>query len=127
MNKSQITSFLIFTVILSASIYSLFSPDNNIKVLKQHFKNCNYDQAIQTADIIIKDPNTKKNDRTKAYIIKGISEFSTNQVLNSRLTFLDLLILDQNIRLNSKEVSPKIIVFFNELKHNFDVNNFFEN
>ena len=116
MKKSQLKSFIFFTIILSISIYSLFDSSDQMKDLQKYFQNCEYEKAIDLAEIILKNPNLDKSDKTHAYIIKGVSEFSSNQTLNARITFAELIMFDKNVRLSEKEVSPKIIEFFNDLK-----------
>ncbi len=123
MNKNQIKSFLFFTAILSISIYSLFIEDEPIKMMEKNFQNCNYQKTIELANDILQNPNLTKKERTETYILKGISEFSTNHVLEARVTFMELILFDNSITLNSKIVSPKIVLFFNELKNKTLVNN----
>jgi hypothetical protein len=116
MNNNKIKSFLIFTLILSVSIYSLFASNGQIDQLHSHFQNCEYKKAIELAEVILKNQSLTKSERTEIFIIKGVAEYSSKKFLDARLTFIELLILDGSITLNSKEVSPKIVDFFNELK-----------
>jgi hypothetical protein len=117
MNDNKIKSFLIFTLILSVSIYSLFASNGQIDQLQNHFQNCEYKKSIELAKIILKNHSLTKSERTDTFIIKGVAEFSSKKFLDARLTFIELLIFDGSITLNSKEVSPKIVDFFNELKY----------
>lgn len=116
MNKSHIRPFVLFTLILSVSIFSLFDSDNPLKLLHQHFHNCEYEKAITVAEILLRNSEVNIQNKSQIYIIKGVSEFSLNQLLNSRITFTELLLIDENVVLDSKLISPKIIKFFNELK-----------
>ena len=123
MKKNQIKSFLFFTAILTLSIYSLFIEDEPIKMMRTNFQNCNYEKTIELANSILNNPNLTKEERKETYILKGISEFSTNHVLEAKVTFMQLLVLDNSITLNSKVVSPKIVNFFKEIKNNISANN----
>ncbi len=117
MNKSKIKSFLSFTLILSVSIYSLFTSDGQIEQLRSHSQNCEFQKTIELAEVILKNQKTNKKERKEAFILKGIAEYSSNRYLDSRITFIELLLFDKNITLDSVEISPKIIEFFNELKN----------
>lgn len=123
MNKNQRATFIFFTFILSVSIYSLFDTDEPISQLKKYYKNCEYEKAIQLADRILKNPNIEKYDKSQSYIIKGVSEYSSNQFLNAKMTFMEYLLTDNNATIDEKEVSPKIVDFFNEIKSNLFKNN----
>lgn len=123
MKRDQIKSFIFFTIILIISIYSLFSTEDPVKEMKKNFQNCNYEKTIELANVTLQNPNLTKKEKTETYILKGISEFSTNHVLEARVTFMELILFDNSITLNSKVVSPKIVAFFNELKNKTLVNN----
>jgi hypothetical protein len=123
MKKNQIKSFVFFTIILTISIYSLFLEEDPIIRMKKNFQNCNYEKTIELANVTLQNPNLTKKEKTETYIIKGIAEFSTNHVLEARVTFMELILFDNSITLNSKVVSPKILAFFNELKNKTLVEN----
>ena len=91
--------------------------------MKKNFQNCNYEKTIELANVTLQNPNLTKKEKTETYIIKGIAEFSTNHVLEARVTFMELILFDNSITLNSKVVSPKILAFFNELKNKTLVEN----
>lgn len=116
MNTNKRSTFLFFTLILSISIYSLFDSDEPIEQLQNYYQNSEYEKSIKLAERILKDPNVSDDDRSKTYIIKGVSEFSSNQLLNARLTFMEYLLFNKSADIDSQNVSPKIIAFFNEIK-----------
>jgi len=118
MKKSQIQSFIIFTSLLLTSIYSLLTPEDPLYSLENHFTNCEYEQAIILAEKILKDPKLNRKDKLEIYIIKGVSEYSNKQVLDSKITFAELLHLNGSVSLDSREISPKIIEVFNNIKEN---------
>jgi hypothetical protein len=122
MKKNQIKSFLFFTAILTLSIYSLFVEDEPLKMMKKNFQDCNYEKTIELANSILQNPNLTKSEKTETYILKGISEFSTNHVLEARVTFMELILFDNNVTLNSKVVSPKIVEYFKGLKNKLVIN-----
>lgn len=120
MDKNQRSTFIFFTLILSISIYSLFDSDEPMEQLQNYYQNSEYEKSIKLAERILKNPNTTDNDKCKTYIIKGVSEFSSNQFLNARLTFMEFISFNKSANIDSQEVSPKIIAFFNEIKGNIN-------
>lgn len=122
MNSYQIKTFLLFTFMLTISLFSLFESDNPRKVMKKYYHNCEYEKAIEQANIILKEQNQSKKDIHDILIIKGVSEFSLNKFLDARITFTELLNLDHSIELDSMEISPKIVNFFENIKSSKFVN-----
>ena len=117
MERNKLETFFTFTIILMISIYSLFATSGKMVKLQNHFQKCEYQKTIELAEIILKDKNLNKNDRTEILIIKGVSEFSLNKIEPAKETFTELLLLNENITLDTRAVSPKIVEFFNELKN----------
>lgn len=122
MNKNQLKSFVLFSLVLAVSIFSLFTSEKSIEELQKHFKNFEFQLAIEHAEQLLKNSKLAPEDKVKVYIIKGVSEFSINRTLDSKITFAELIFFDQNINLDPKEISPKIISFFNDLKKQLDIN-----
>lgn len=122
MNSYQIKTFLLFTFMLTISLFSLFESDNPRKVMKKYYHNCEYEKAIEQANIILKEQNQSKKDIHDILIVKGVSEFSLNKFLDARITFMELLNLDYSIELDSMETSPKIVNFFENIKSSKFVN-----
>lgn len=122
MEQSKLKSFLVFTFILFLSIYFLVESGGQLLKLQNHFQNCEYQKAIDLADKILNEKNLDKSDQTEILIIKGISEFSSNQFTEAENTFNQLLSIDKNLSLESRSVSPKIVDFFNNLKKTSKVN-----
>ncbi|MCB0743309.1 MAG: hypothetical protein H6613_06120 [Ignavibacteriales bacterium] len=117
MERKKLETFFTFTIILMISIYSLFATSGKMVKLQNYFQNCEYQKAIELAEIILKDISLKGNDKTEILIIKGVSEFSLNKIAAAEETFTELLLLNENITLDTRAVSPKIVEFFNELKN----------
>jgi hypothetical protein len=118
MSNNKRSTFIFFTLILSISIYSLFDSDEPMEQLQKYYQNSEYEKSIKLAERILKNPNISDYDRSKTYIIKGVSEFSSNQFLNARLTFMEYIQFNESGIIDSQNVSPKIIAFFNEIKNN---------
>ncbi|MBI1931029.1 MAG: hypothetical protein HYS24_00645 [Ignavibacteriales bacterium] len=90
--------------------------------MKKYYHNCEYEKAIEQANIILKEQNQSKKDIQDILIVKGVSEFSLNKFLDARITFMELLNLDYSIELDSMEISPKIVNFFENIKSSKFVN-----
>ena len=123
MDKSKVHTFIIFSSILTISIYALFISDSELENLQKHYKNCEYEKSILLADEIIKNPRYGKIEKTESYKIKAISEFSTQRYLDSQITFTELLYFNENIQLSPEEISPKILNFFSEIRNSMNKSN----
>lgn len=123
MKKHQFKNFLFFTFILSVSIYSLFESQDPKELMKKYYQNCDYEKVIEQAKIILKNSNLSNKEKSETYLIKGIAEFSSNKFLDARFSFTEFLKLDKNSKLDSGEVSPKIVKFFNTVKINYEFTN----
>jgi len=122
MSKFQLKSFFLFTLILAIAFYSLFCSGDQLSELNSHYKNFEYEEAITLAQQLIQNPKLSSKEKSKVFIIKGISEYSSNRMLSAKITFAELILFNKNVKLDTQEVSPKIIAFFNELKNELIVN-----
>lgn len=122
MSKFQLKSFFLFTLILVIALYSLFCSDDQLSELNSHYKNFEYEEAITLAQQLLQNPKLSNKEKSKVFIIKGISEYSSNRMLSAKITFAELILFNKNVKLDTQEVSPKIIAFFNELKGELIVN-----
>lgn len=116
MNKEDLYSFLLFTAILTVSIYYLFNSDKSVHDIERHFINSQYGEVIKRSEILLRNSDLGKHQKCRLYILKAASEFMLNQNLNSQLTLIQLLEYDQTIALNDNEIAPQIVQLFNELK-----------
>jgi hypothetical protein len=91
-----------------------------LDLLEKHFVNCDYGEVIELADNILKNPRLQKDEKSRAYILKAISEYSLRQNLNSQITFAELLHFDKDVTLDEYEISPKILTLFNQLKQKIE-------
>jgi hypothetical protein len=122
MSKFQLKSFFLFTLILAIALYSLFCSGDQLSELNSHYKNFEYEEAITLAQQLLQNPKLSSKEKSKVFIIKGISEYSSNRMLSAKITFAELILFNKDVKLDTQEVSPKIIAFFNELKGELIVN-----
>ena len=119
MNKDKLKAFIYFTILLSIAIISLFYENKSIEVVEQSLQAKNYHDVIRLSDELLEDPRLDMNDRKRIYIYKAISEYSLNQELNAKITFLKLMSIDEDSRIESAYVSPNVIEFFDKLKNQY--------
>ncbi|MCR4416514.1 MAG: hypothetical protein NUV92_02035 [Ignavibacteria bacterium] len=115
--KFSVIIFLVFefSTLAFSQTFSSFET-----VLKQKFENFDYNSVISLADSILK--NEKKLSHEDSLVIlyyKAISSFTIWDIKTSEQTFRMILSLDKNFTLDSINVSPKIISYFNDLKSKF--------
>ncbi|MCX8056482.1 MAG: hypothetical protein N3F03_02590 [Ignavibacteria bacterium] len=112
----KILSITFLSLLLCQILYS--QQQNRIgETLKSHFENFEYDKVIAIGDsLLIYNANLSKEDSIQIFYYKAISAFHMWDINLSEENFRNLLKLDQNFKLDSSTVSPKIISFFNQLK-----------
>lgn len=115
--KFSVIIFLVFefSTLAFSQTFSSFET-----VLKQKFENFDYNSVISLADSILK--NEKKLSHEDSLVIlyyKAISSFTIWDIKTSEQSFRMILTLDKNFTLDSINVSPKIISYFNDLKSKF--------
>ena len=122
MSKFQLKSFLLFSLVLAIALYSLFCSGDQLSELNSHYKNFEYEEAITLSQQLLQNPKLSSQEKSQVFIIKGISEYSSNRMLSAKITFAELILFNKNVKLDTQEVSPKIVAFFNEIKSELTVN-----
>ncbi|NPV10842.1 MAG: hypothetical protein HPY57_03535 [Ignavibacteria bacterium] len=113
-------SVIIFLVFEFSTLAFSQTSSSFETVLKQKFENFDYNSVINLADSILK--NEKKLSHEDSLVIlyyKAISSFTIWDIKTSEQSFRMILTLDKNFTLDSINVSPKIISYFNDLKSKF--------
>jgi len=85
--------------------------------LKSQFENFQYEEIISFSDSILKS-NSKisRDDSIQIFYYRSIAAFHIWDIALSEESFKTLLQLDKDFKLDSTEVSPKIISFFNQIR-----------
>lgn len=110
---------IIVSILLLFSTQKVFSQtQTNIgDRLKSKFENFEYENVIKITDSLLKsDSKLSKNDSIQIFYYRSISAFHLWDINSSEDNFKILLSLDKNFILDSTEVSPKIVNFFNQIK-----------
>ena len=119
MKKKKILNFIFFTLILTLSLISLFRDNRDVDYLEKLLRDKKYEEVIKVSEILLKDERLNNNEKKKVYIYKAISEYSLDQKLNAKITFLELISLDSEIKIESAYLAPNIHDYFSGLKNQF--------
>ena len=111
-------------IILCASFMQLlFSQQNSASIsnLKGKFESFEYNQAISYADSLLTHKNIfSSEEQIQIYLVKGVSQFSLSNNEGAKDSFNNILKINPGYILDSTNVSPKIISFFNSVKSDFE-------
>jgi hypothetical protein len=89
-------------------------------LLKQKFEKFDYNSVITLADsILANQKNLSHSDSLLVLYYKAISSFNIWDIKTSEKAFVSILKLDENFTLDTINVSPKIVAYFNDLRTKF--------
>ncbi len=110
-------SLITFLLVISNQIVLSQSKKNISDLLKSKFENFEYESVLSITDSILKsNSDLAKNDSIQIFYYRSLSAFHIWDINLSEDNFKTLLKLDKNFILDSTEVSPKIVNFFNQIK-----------
>lgn len=122
MFSNNMNKFYCFILIFFASTILLNAQISNSQLdsLDQQFESFQYIRVITTADSLLKlNVGFTEKQLIKIYRVKGISEYSLQEEINSRNSFRAILNIDSTYQLDSAKTSPKIISFFKSVKEKY--------
>jgi hypothetical protein len=91
-----------------------------IDILRQRFKNFEYDSVVTLADRILRErQDLSQQDQIDLLQMKAISHYSILEMNAALSCFLEILKLNPQYSLDPIRTSPKILSFFNEVKSSF--------
>lgn len=91
-----------------------------LDTLNTQFQSFNYSGVISIAEDLLKSKNQfSENELIEIYLIKGISHFSLGQSNLVKDSFFEILNLNGDYKINSSEVSPKIINEFEKIGNEY--------
>jgi hypothetical protein len=120
----MIKKFLFIISIILFSNSSIFTQtvSKYELLLKQKFEEFDYNSVIKLADsILINEKNLSRNDSLNLLYYKALSSFNIWDIKTSEQSFKSILNLDENFSLDTINVSPKIVSYFNDLKTKFSI------
>lgn len=88
-----------------------------LEQLEKLYKAFEYEQVIDLSSRIIADSDSlPEKVLVEIYRMQGASYFSIDKPGNAKISFLKILDIDADFELSSRDNSPKIIAFFNDIK-----------
>ena len=101
---------------------NIFGQNNNkLEELKTQFQSFNYSKVINLADSLLNNKNQfSEIELIDIFLIKGISHYSLGQESLVKDSFSEILSLNSSYKINTTEVSPKIINEFEKLKSEYN-------
>ena len=106
------TTLLIF--LLTSSFFYAQQKIDSIANLKSELRTFEYNKVIEDADRILLNKSIfTSNELIDIYVMKGISQFSVSNNEGAKESFGEVLKINPSYQLDSTQVSPKIISYFN--------------
>jgi len=105
-------------VISLSLLFNTFSQDSgsSIDSLKKMFNSFEYMKVISYSGKLLLRKDLETRDKTEILKMKAISHYSLWDEQAAELSFIELLKLNRDYELDSRETSPKIVAFFNNIK-----------
>jgi hypothetical protein len=114
---TKILTDLIY-IFLLANILSAQTFNPRLDPLIEKFKEFEYKAVIDKAQLLIDSPqDLNETDLCEIYRLKGISHYSLLDMERTLECFVSLLEIDPDYQMDPKHNSPKVIVFFKEIKN----------
>jgi hypothetical protein len=115
--------FITILLLLGACKVS-YSQNSLINEMQNSMENFDYQDVIHTAGIVlVNKDNLTQVQLEKIYTLLGIAYFSTSKNDSAQIAFKNLLMINKDFSLDSSQVSPKVIAFFNLVKSNHAAEN----
>ena len=110
---------ILLCILLTPGLFAQEKQDS-VAVLKNELESFNYSGAIKLADyIILHKESISRETLIEVYRMKAIAQYSQQNTDGAKLSFYNILDMDSSYALDSSNTSPKIIVFFNQLKQTY--------
>ncbi len=101
--------------------FPLFGQQALINKIEDQYKNFNYENVISLSGEALKDyADLSKAQLIKIYTLRGVAYYSLADEDSARLSFINILKLNENYEIDSLIYSPKIISFFNKVKTEYE-------
>lgn len=94
-----------------------YSP--SIDSLKKMFNSFEYMKVITYSGKLLLNKELDSREKTEILKMKAISHYLLWDEQSSELYFLELLKINRDYELDTRETSPKIVAFFNKIKDNY--------
>jgi len=108
-------------LILFLFVFTSFAQDSgkSLDSLKKMFNSFEYMKVISFSGKLLLNKELTETEKTEILKMKAISHYSLWDEQASELSFLELLKLNRDYELDTRETSPKIVAFFDNIKDNY--------
>ena len=113
----------ILLVLILIFTFPAFAQQNSdsLNVLRNQFEAFQYSKAVKTGEkMLVHKKLFNKEQLIEIYRLIGISEFSLMNDTAAKKNFVQILKINSLYSLDSAKTSPKIIVFFNQIKEEYN-------
>lgn len=84
------------------------------------YESFNYEEVVRLADIALEDTSRFSTaNLIEIYLMKSVAHFTTNEEDSVRKSFIEILKIDNDYKLNPLTFSPKIVNLFEKVKDEF--------
>ena len=104
-------------ILLSVNLYA--QSDKLFIKLNNAYQTSNYQQAVELSDVVLKQ-SLKKNELIEVYEIRAVCFYSLGKKDSAKVSFIEILKVDNKYSPNKLFISPKIISFFNSIKLDYE-------
>lgn len=123
--KAFFLRYIVFIFLLGiATTGAAQSPKTkaNLSALKKAFASFEYRKVVQLADELLQsNQHLSESDKLEALRMKAIAYYVLDQNELATLTFIEILKIKPDYRLDPLKNSPKIIRFFETIKKNYHI------
>ncbi len=115
-------SAIIFLIIFFVPVLAQ-QTNQPLDQLNKQFQSFDYQTVIKIADsLLLGVEDLNNSEKVEINRIKGISHYSLLQMRLALISFINILELNPNYKMNPIQNSPKIIKYFDEIKENLKNN-----
>ncbi len=110
----------IFFTVLFFSTPVMAQEEPDLDFIRGKFRSFEYRTVIQLSNILLnREKNLSKEEKIEIHLMKGISYYSISDEQSARESFIDILDLDKNYKIDPVRISPKIALFFQKVRSEY--------
>lgn len=106
----------LFTIFFLLTITRVFAQEVTYDAVKKEFESFNHEKVIQLSNELLKNNSLSDSLTIDLYVMRAISFYSLGDENNSKISFTEVLKIDNGYLPDPSIVSPKLISLFNEVK-----------
>lgn len=106
----------IFLIFLLFALSRAFAQAVDYNAVEKEFESFNHEKVIQLSNELLKTASLSDSLTINLYVMRAISFYSLGEENNSKISFTEILKINQNYVPDPSIVSPKLVSLFNEVK-----------